>query len=502
MTSIHRTRRFAPHPAPTAAAIALALAGGNMAHAGDAGMRTPLRADPGQRIFAAWHPDLTRPAAAATVRTVLNCKDEGPGSLREAIGIAGDGDTIDLAHLSCGLITLTTGAIPVLLDNLDVTGPGPELLTVQGGGSDRLFLHYGGGSFTLRGLSLRDGVDRSSGFHVAGGGCIASAGYLTLDHSTVSGCYAGGEGAYGGAIYAYALTMVSSTLAANTACGVLPGTGTAAFGGGAFIYSLDLTDSTVTGNRAVHQIDPPRSSYDIGGGLMTIRGGRIQGSTLDANYSFGRGGAVASFADLAIANSTISGNRAASEIGGGVFLRRPATLALGNSTVTANVAAVGGGGIELSLEGGEFESSIVAGNQADVAANVQAPAPATVTGADNLVGASGSEVTMPADTLDADPRLRPLAPNGGVTLTHALDPASPAIDAGNNLAAAPFDQRGPGFPRIYGAAPDIGAFEHSPQVAAAPAPVPAVASAVAGLLGLLLALFGGRRIGYRRRRAR
>ena len=36
---------------------------------------------------------------------------------------------------------------------------------------------------------------------------------------------------------------------------------------------------------------------------------------------------------------------------------------------------------------------------------------------------------------------------------------SPAIDAGNNDAAASFDQRGTGFPRIVGSAPDIGAYE-------------------------------------------
>jgi hypothetical protein len=53
---------------------------------------------------------------------------------------------------------------------------------------------------------------------------------------------------------------------------------------------------------------------------------------------------------------------------------------------------------------------------------------------------------------------------GGPTSTHALLPASPAIDAGDdsvlgnpyNLAT---DQRGPGFARKSGAHVDIGAFE-------------------------------------------
>jgi hypothetical protein len=56
--------------------------------------------------------------------------------------------------------------------------------------------------------------------------------------------------------------------------------------------------------------------------------------------------------------------------------------------------------------------------------------------------------------------LGPLADNGGPTLTLALLPGSPAIDAGDTLAAPPTDQRG--FPRPYGPAADIGAYEAMP----------------------------------------
>lgn len=68
-----------------------------------------------------------------------------------------------------------------------------------------------------------------------------------------------------------------------------------------------------------------------------------------------------------------------------------------------------------------------------------------------------------------DPLLGSLENNGGSTLTLALLPNSPAIDAGNpNFVAPPeFDQRGSGFPRILDgngdgvAIVDIGAFEAS-----------------------------------------
>jgi hypothetical protein len=61
--------------------------------------------------------------------------------------------------------------------------------------------------------------------------------------------------------------------------------------------------------------------------------------------------------------------------------------------------------------------------------------------------------------LNVDPRLGPLADNGGPTRTHALLPDSPALDAGTNPGALPTDQRGPGFFRTSGPRPDIGSFE-------------------------------------------
>ncbi len=58
----------------------------------------------------------------------------------------------------------------------------------------------------------------------------------------------------------------------------------------------------------------------------------------------------------------------------------------------------------------------------------------------------------------ADPKLGPLADNGGPTWTMALLPGSPAIDAGNTSLAPATDQRG--LPRPVGLAADIGAFEY------------------------------------------
>ena len=56
----------------------------------------------------------------------------------------------------------------------------------------------------------------------------------------------------------------------------------------------------------------------------------------------------------------------------------------------------------------------------------------------------------------SDPKIGPLADNGGDTLTHALLPGSPAIDAGGDCDE-PFDQRG--VKRPQGIACDIGGYE-------------------------------------------
>jgi hypothetical protein len=81
-------------------------------------------------------------------------------------------------------------------------------------------------------------------------------------------------------------------------------------------------------------------------------------------------------------------------------------------------------------------------------------------------------MTMPTDLHNTSPRLGPLANNGGPTLTQALTPASPAIDAGSctdaSGAAVVSDQRGVARPQPAGGRCDIGAVEYEP---ASPAPL-------------------------------
>jgi hypothetical protein len=469
------------------------------------GVATREDGTPLHTALRAWHLDALRnadmPATPATVRVVTNCGDDGEGSLRAVVAASASGDTIDLSALACSAITLETGAIAVRLDSATIVGPSSHVLAIDGNDYDRVFLHYGFGSFTIRNLTVKDGRHRATRFRVGIGGCIASAGYLTLDHSVVSGCYAAGEGAYGGAIYAYSLLMSASTLSGNDAYGVHLDADMAAFGGAAFVYQIDMVGSTITGNIARHKFNPGRTDYEIGGGICTIRGGLVIDSTIDSNFAYGRGGGLATFEDILIRNSTISGNTTETTGGGGLFIRFPSRVDASNTTITDNTGPTGGG-ILFTAAASSLESTIVAGNHAADGSEIAGTRTFALEGSNNLIGAVAGSITVPSDTIEMrDPGLQPLAYNGGPTRTHALRLDSIAIDAGNNASDLPSDQRGPGFARVVGAAADIGAFEFDARAGDGTAriPVPALSRWAIALLLACLAAIGVR--AARRRRS-
>ena len=74
--------------------------------------------------------------ARATTITVTSTTDSGPGSLRQALADANDGDVINFdPSLNGQAIRLTTSAL-VIDDNISITGPGPDLLAVCRGNND------------------------------------------------------------------------------------------------------------------------------------------------------------------------------------------------------------------------------------------------------------------------------------------------------------------------------------------------------------------------------
>jgi len=463
------------------------------------------------------------PRGTGTTRPVTSCSDDldDPDNLRNVLAGAAEGDTIDLGALTCSTITLVNGPLDssVLGEHhlYDVTlqGPGRDALTIDAAGQSQVFV-IGGfssdrGTFTANDLTIANGTyDGSLAACVEGFG-----GALVLNRVAVTNCHTTGHYSllFGGAVDVTTLVMTDSSIT-NSTSAATAAANTAA-GGGAYVSdSVTLTRSTISGNSVTSPVASTGDGYgyfSVGGGLYsrgdltitdsTISGNSIDvaadgqgapgggiyvrgivdisGSTIDGNVADGDGGGIFKAiysvygepggtnpqTTLTIRDSTLANNTAAR--GGAIASSRPTYLA--NSTIADNFADGGAGGVLFELAGVidsagilDAESSIIAANSggdgATLALDLAADDALVVSGSHDLIVDAGA-IELPADTIAADPMLGELGDNGGSTRTLALLDGSPAIDAGSNPFDLAFDQRGDGFPRVVGAAADIGAFE-------------------------------------------
>ena len=381
--------------------------------------------------------------------------------------------------LSRSSVTLTSVAI----DNCSASG-----WSVFGAAVDTQGALYMTDSAITGTTAIADATDISATIY--GGAVYTKAGYLTrsvIDGATVSATsVAAFSGMLGGGIFGFYGVVLDQSRVSNVIAHVSAAKISYAKGAGVGTpNTVIMTGSTVSGNE-VHGTPGigPSGAYTytsaIGGGgvyVMTIPRGSvpassITGSTISGNaaivdgtpgaYTVGGGGALGTWSPkiMAIANSTISGN-AADIRGGGIYTRNRGALALVNTTVTDNTAPEGSG-IADAADGSAYPftvtSTIVAGNHVPTGATSQEIVTVhAIDGSNDLIGSAN--VALPVGTLGGDPRLGPLADNGGPTLTHALLTDSPAIDAGSNPSDLASDQRGGSYVRSAGAAPDIGAFE-------------------------------------------
>jgi hypothetical protein len=327
------------------------------------------------------------------------------------------------------------------------------------------------------------------------GGCIYSPAVVILRAVDVKGCSVSASltRAYGGGVYARrSLKLLNSRLVGNSAIWTGPGgdTSTRAYGGGGYTAGrLYISHSRFHHNHSdgdgggayADELDARYADFrgnvaiENGGGLVVwgYSNAMLLHSVIADNHAGqDAGGADIGYArNILIANSTISGN-VANEIGGlrvmGGDGAGGATTSIVNSTIAFNRSTADylcSGALEFSGEQIELESTIAAMNicageptpsrQRDVHCSYYFGG--EVVGGNNLIGASNTLV--PPDTISTDPRLAPLANNGGGTQTHALLDDSPAINAGNNVAGLDYDQRGSGYPRVKGPQADIGAYE-------------------------------------------
>ncbi len=323
---------------------------------------------------------------------------------------------------------------------------------------------YGGGIVTITSSTI---TGNSSSLR--GGGIYLRGGALYVERSVISNNY---TRKLGGGIYSRGKTIITSSRVLNNAAVYSSGglalhgeatildsliSGNSASDGGGIgisVYNrsqeIAITDSTITENTA----------DEDGGGIVSGAPLEITGSTISGNSAGGNGGGIhletrgRGEPRLNLTTSTVSGNTANGNGGG---IAGPGPMTISHSTITHNIADADGDGDGAG--GGITEGSITL-DHTIVSGNIDHSS--TANDIAGIFDSTRSLIGLGAEFLG------PLQDNGGPTLTHALLPGSPAIDAGDvNLVAGEsgvpvFDQRGNPYQRVFGSRIDIGAYEFQP----------------------------------------
>jgi predicted outer membrane repeat protein len=278
-------------------------------------------------------------AYTATI-TVTTKNDSGPGSLRQALAIANDGDTIMFAVT--GSIVLTSGEL-VVDTSITISGPGADKLAVDGNASSRVFHIASGKTVSITDLTITNGIASGNRPAGEGGGIYNDHAALALNKCTITSNRAG----FGGGIYndasssGYAsLTISSSMLTGNSA----------RFGGAIYNDGFDSGDATLTVNNSTFS----GNSADFGGGIFNDSFGgsaslALSDSTFSGNSADNTGGCIyndiaSGYGKQALNNSSLSGNSAGSS-GGAIYSNHGVSFTLNNCAISGNSAQNWGGGI-------------------------------------------------------------------------------------------------------------------------------------------------------------
>jgi hypothetical protein len=182
----------------------------------------------------------------ATIILVTNTNDSGPGSLRNALSIANDGDTIDATGVS-GTILLTSGGL-LINRSVTINGPGAANLAVNGNATFTVFNNLAL-NVTISGFTITNGV----------GGGIYNQGVVTLSDSSVVSNVDGGFLNPGCDSCNETATITNSTVSGNSGSGIFNGNNS----------GLTVSNSTISGN----------STTGNGGGIATVAGGSNGGES-------------------------------------------------------------------------------------------------------------------------------------------------------------------------------------------------------------------------------
>jgi CSLREA domain-containing protein len=335
---------------------------------------------------------------------------------------------------------------------------------------------------------------------------VRSTGRLVLSFVTVQGgfCF-GGAGLLNAGVLTISDSVVRNNIASEAAdfCSGAPGGGAGVYNTGTLtILRSMLTDNDVHGVLGFSDVAYP-------GGAVLNRGiARIDGSALLSNFAAG-GAGIWNDGDLEVRDTDISGNSARfwgagiendgladisrstiGQNGDGGILNHTRAVSLQNVTLSGNNSARVAGAVHNFAGTVSIVNSTVAANVGSRAPNCDmAPCPPPVAGIGGAATVTNTIVSNPGygdcwepvvslgnnisgdgtcgfmsfgDIPDTDPRLGPLADNGGPTPTHALLPDSPARDhVPTHLCAVATDQRGVPRPQpnLKFSQCDVGAYE-------------------------------------------
>ncbi len=291
-----------------------------------------------------------------------------------------------------------------------------------------------GGSGGSAGIGGAGPFAGSAGLGSAGapgsGAAVYSAQNLTANNCTFSlNAAQSGSSAAGGT--------------ASSGNGVNGPSGASSFGGGICLAGIGaLTNCTFATNIVIGGNGGDGGDASAMGGIVSGNGG---------NGGNGLGGGLYNSGNVVVVNCTFSGCGAiggTNGYGGGVAFPG-----------TDGAPGVGHGG-DIAQQGSStfvLRNSILAATYA--AANAYDTSAGRITDGGYNISSDGSLNLTGTSLKNTDPKLGPLAANGGPTPTLALLPTSPALNKIPKASSPAIDQRGIPRPQPQGGSSDIGAYE-------------------------------------------